>query len=284
MIALSLLLVLAQTPDTLLASVRSLSGAIPGDLPTAVGYLSFADDSGVIGNAVDGAGKTRTHSANSVFQVRYPHGWIMVDAGMDEASVHSLSKNRPFNAANYAQIQTALEKANLIVITHEHIDHVETVVKSSIADQVAPHTLLTREQVETLLTKPKIAFTSLDSSRVGKYLVVGYEHLLPIAPGVVLIKAPGHTPGSQMVYVKLESGREMVFAGDIAWNSAGIEQQRQKPDSVSRFMSEDRALIGPQLAWLKNIETEQVSVVVSHDGAQLQSLAKQGVIEPGFKL
>ncbi len=284
MIALSLLLVLAQTPDTLLASVRSLSGAVPGERPTAVGYLSFADDSGTIGNAVDGAGRGRTLSSNPVFQVRFPHGYIMVDAGMDEASVHSLRKDRPFNAANYAQIQTALEGANLIVVTHEHIDHVETLVKSSIADKVAPHTLLTREQIETLLTKPKVAYTSLDSSRVGQYIVVGYDHLLPIAPGVVLIKAPGHTPGSQMVYVKLRSGREIVFAGDIAWNEAGIAQQRQKPDSVSRFMSENRDEIGPELAWLKNVQTEGVSVVVSHDGSQLQSLAKQGVISSGFKL
>src|SRR5579872_2500 len=137
MIALGLLLVLAQTPDTLLASVRSLSGAVPGDLPTAVGYLSFADDSGTIGNAVDGAGKIRVLSSNPVFQVRFPHGYIMVDAGMDQASMR---KGRPFDAANYAEIQTALEGANLIVITHEHIDHVETLVKSSIADKVAPHT------------------------------------------------------------------------------------------------------------------------------------------------
>jgi glyoxylase-like metal-dependent hydrolase (beta-lactamase superfamily II) len=281
MIALSLLLVLAQTPDTLLTSVRSLSGAIPGDLPTAIGYLSFADDSATIGNAVDGAGKSRMLSSNPVFQVRFPHGWIMVDAGMDQAS---LRKGRPFNTENYAQIETALEKANLIVVTHEHIDHVETLVKSSIAEQVAPHTLLTREQVETLLTKPKVAFTSLDSSRVGQYLVVSYERLLPIAPGVVLIKAPGHTPGSQMVYVKLKSGREVIISGDIAWNRAGIDQLRQKPDSVSRFMSENRDQIGSQLAWLKNVETEGVTVVVNHDGVQLQSLTQQGVISSGFKL
>jgi glyoxylase-like metal-dependent hydrolase (beta-lactamase superfamily II) len=281
MIALSLLLVLAQTPDTLLASARSLSGAIPGELPTAIGYLSFADDSGVIGNAVDGAGKTRTFSSNPVFQVRFPHGYIMVDAGMDQAS---LRQGRPFNTANYAQIQTALERANLIVITHEHIDHVQTLVRSSIASQVAPHTMLTREQIETLLTKPKVAFTSLDSARVKDYLVVAYDKFLPIAPGVVLIRAPGHTPGSQMVYVKLKSGREIVFAGDIAWNTLGIEQQRQKPDSTSKFMSENRDEIASQLAWLKNVETEGVTVIVSHDGSQLQALAKQGIISSGFKL
>jgi glyoxylase-like metal-dependent hydrolase (beta-lactamase superfamily II) len=127
------------------ASVRSLSGAIPGELPTAIGYCSFAEDSATIGSTVDGAGKGRIPLSNPVFQVRYPHGWIMVDAGMDEAAVRAQSKDRPFSAANYAQIQTALEGAGLIVVTHEHADHVQTLVASSIADRVAPHTLLTRE-------------------------------------------------------------------------------------------------------------------------------------------
>jgi glyoxylase-like metal-dependent hydrolase (beta-lactamase superfamily II) len=281
MIALTLLLSLAQTPDTLLASARALSGAIPGDLPTAVGYLSFADDSATIGNAVDGAGAGKVLSSNPSFQVRFPRGYIMIDAGMDQKSMR---QGRAFNAANYEAIQSALEHAGLIVVTHEHIDHVETLVRSSIAPQVAPHTMLTREQVETLLTKPKVAYTSMDSAHVKDYLVVSYDKVLPIAPGVVLIKAPGHTPGSQMVYVKLKSGRELVFAGDIAWNTIGIEQQRQKPDSVSKFLSENRDYLASQLAWLKNVEAEGVTVVVSHDGGQLQMLAKRGVIESGFKL
>jgi glyoxylase-like metal-dependent hydrolase (beta-lactamase superfamily II) len=278
---IALLLMLAQTPDSLLTSVRALSGAVPGELPTAVNYLNIFEDSGAVGNAVDGAGPTKVHSATGVFQVRFRHGWIMVDAGMDSASLH---RGRSFKADNYNKVLTALEKANLIVITHEHVDHVQTLVKSSIADQVAPHTLLTREQVETLLTKPKVAFTSMDSAQVSRYLIVEYERALPIAPGVVLIKAPGHTPGSQMVYVKLASGREMILVGDIAWQVLGIDTQRQKPDSTSRFMSEDRAAIGKQLAWLKDVEAQGISVVVSHDGSQLQSLAKRGVLNEGLEL
>jgi glyoxylase-like metal-dependent hydrolase (beta-lactamase superfamily II) len=273
------LLLLAHTPDTLLASVRALGTAIPGKLPTAVGYLTFADDSAPAANAVDGAPKSRILIANSVFQIRFPRGSIMVDAGMSQASRR---KGSPFDQDHYAKILAALEQANLIVITHEHIDHIETVVKGPIAEKVAPHTLLNREQIETLLTKPKVAFTSLDSSRVKDYLVVDYERALPIAPGVVLIRAAGHTPGTQMIYVKLASGREMILASDIAWLSLGVETQRQKPDSTSRFMSEDRAAIGQQLSWLKDAEANGVSVVISHDGTQLQTLAKQGVLTAGI--
>jgi glyoxylase-like metal-dependent hydrolase (beta-lactamase superfamily II) len=283
MIALPLLMMLvqAQTPDTLLTTVRALGGAVPGELPIAVSYLNAYEDSGTVGNAVDGAGSSKAFSVTGVFQVQFRHGWIMVDAAMDSAALH---RGRSFKAENFAQIETALEKANLIVITHEHVDHVQPLVKGPIADQVAPHTLLTREQVETLLTKPKVAFTSMDSSQVSRYLVVEYERALPIAPGVVLIKAAGHTPGSQMVYVKLASGREMILIGDIAWRALGVDSQRQKPDSTSRFMSEDRTAIGKQLAWLKNVQAQGISVVVSHDGTQLQSLAKRGVLNEGLVL
>ena len=283
MIALPLLMMLAQaqTPDSLLTTVRALGGAVPGELPIAVSYLNAYEDSGTVGNAVDGAGSSKAFSVTGVFQVRFRHGWIMVDAAMDSAALH---RGRSFKADNFAQIETALEKANLIVITHEHVDHVQPLVKGPIADQVAPHTLLTREQIETLLTKPKVAFTSMDSSQVSRYLVVEYERALPIAPGVVLIKAAGHTPGSQMVYVKLASGKEMILVGDIAWRVLGIDSQRQKPDSTSRFMSEDRTAIGKQLAWLKSVQAQGISVVVSHDGSQLQSLAKRGVLSEGLVL
>jgi glyoxylase-like metal-dependent hydrolase (beta-lactamase superfamily II) len=283
MIALPLLMMLAQaqTPDSLLTTVRALGGAVPGELPIAVSYLNAYEDSGTVGNAVDGAGSSKAFSVTGVFQVRFRHGWIMVDAAMDSAALH---RGRSFKADNFAQIETALEKANLIVITHEHVDHVQPLVKGPIADQVAPHTLLTREQIETLLTKPKVAFTSMDSSQVSRYLVVEYERAFPIAPGVVLIKAAGHTPGSQMVYVKLASGKEMILVGDIAWRGLGIDSQRQKPDSTSRFMSEDRTAIGKQLAWLKNVQAQGITVVVSHDGTQLQTLAKRGVLTEGLVL
>jgi glyoxylase-like metal-dependent hydrolase (beta-lactamase superfamily II) len=276
-----MIVVQAQMPDSLLTTVRALSGVIPGELPSAVSYLSAYEDSLVIGSAVDGAGSAKVFMVTGVFQVRFRHGWIMVDAAMDSSTQHQI---RSFKADNFAKIQTALEKANLIVITHEHADHVQPLVKSPIAADVAPHTLLTREEVETLLTKPDVAFTSMDSSQVSRYIVVNYDRALPIAPGVVLIKAAGHTPGSQMVYVKLASGREMILAGDVAWFVLGIDTQRQKPDSTSTFMKEDRAAIGQELAWLKDVQAQGVTVVVSHDGSQLKSLTKKGVLSEGLVL
>jgi len=182
----------------------------------------------------------------------------------------------------YARAIAALRGANLIVITHEHYDHIAMVAHSAVADELAPKTMLTRAQMESLLHNPRMTKTPFDSTHAGRYIVVDYDRMLPIAPGVVLIKAPGHTPGSQVVYVQLASGREVILSGDVAFNRLGIETETEKPDSVSRHMAEDRAAIAGELAWLHQAERSGVSVVVSHDGEQLETLARQGILSEGL--
>jgi glyoxylase-like metal-dependent hydrolase (beta-lactamase superfamily II) len=256
-------------------AARALIRAVPGDLPTAIGYVNVAELSWALSDAVADAPKTTVSSPTPVFQIRFARGWIIVDAGMNRELAAAAKDTSRFFDDRYSQAIAAMRGAGLIVITHEHYDHIGTVVHSAVADELAPKTLLTRTQMEWLLHRPG-TLTPLDSTRAGHYIVVDYDGLLPIAPGVVLIKAPGHTPGSQVVYVKLASGREVIVSGDVAWNHLGIEAERQKPDSASRH--EDRPAIASELAWLHQAERAGVSVVVSHDGEQLKSLVRQGVL------
>ena len=60
------------------------------------------------------------------------------------------------------------------------------------------------------------------------FIIIDYEKYDAFASGIALIKAPGHTPGSQMIYVKLASGAEYLFVGDAAWHMDGIRQIRGK--------------------------------------------------------
>jgi glyoxylase-like metal-dependent hydrolase (beta-lactamase superfamily II) len=269
--------------DSLLSAVRALARAVPGELPTSVGYLSVQDDSSPASDAVDGAPKTRVLIVTPAFQVRYRQGWIMVDAVFDREGPDSSHAFGAFRRDRFDRIAAALRGARLTVVTHEHVDHVGTLVHSPLAAEVAPRTMLTRAQVETLLSKPKVAGIGVDSALARRFVVIDYERALPIAPGVVLIRAPGHTPGSQMVYVKLASGRELMLAGDIAWLMAGIDMQHQKPDSVSRMLSEDRTPTGQQLAWLKNVVASAgIAIAVSHDGDELRGLARRGLLSEGL--
>ena len=66
----------------------------------------------------------------------------------------------------------------------------------------------------------------LTPDQAARFIVVDYEKYLPVAPGIVLIKAAGHTPGSQMVYIALESGRELLLIGDTTWHMDGVRQMR----------------------------------------------------------
>jgi glyoxylase-like metal-dependent hydrolase (beta-lactamase superfamily II) len=264
----------------LLTAARNVAHAVPGDLPTSVRYLVFINDSQPLSDAVENAAKTIVGTPDPVFQVQFPRGYIMVDAGMDRQDATAPGSTGIFLDAQYARVLDALRGADLIVITHEHGDHVGTLVHSPAAQALAPKTILTRQQMETLTHKPDVSEIAFDSTQANRYIVIDYDPVLPIAPGVVLIRAPGHTPGSQVVYVKLASGREIILSGDVAWNNAGIETETQKPDSTSRKLSEDRTEIAGELKWLHEAERAGVTVVVSHDGNQLKALARQGILTP----
>ena len=87
------------------------------------------------------------------------------------------------------------------------------------------------------------------------------------------------------MYVRLQSGAEFIFAGDVAWNSAGIEMQRQKPEATLKYygITEDHNAIADELRWLKDVARE-TTVVVAHDGAQIEALVARGLIASGFDL
>jgi glyoxylase-like metal-dependent hydrolase (beta-lactamase superfamily II) len=210
----------------------------------------------------------------------------MVDAGVDREVETDTSVT--IDQDRYQKVQEGLRGANLIVVTHEHYDHVAGVIHTPARDILAPKTVLTRAQVQTLTgqiapgSSSLIHLTPRDASR---YLVIDYEQLYPIAPGIVLLKAPGHTPGSQMVYVRLDSGHEVLLVGDVAWFMAGIERRLQKPPRVSRQMREDRTALQLQLDWLSGITKRQHIVLVnSHDDAWLRSLVRRGVLKDDLDL
>jgi glyoxylase-like metal-dependent hydrolase (beta-lactamase superfamily II) len=106
---------------------------------------------------------------------------------------------------------------------------------------------------------------------------VDYDTYLPVAPGVVLIKAAGHTPGSQMVYVALASGREFLLIGDTAWHMDGVRTVSGKD---APWVTEDQPAVMAQLAWLNSLSRTDPSVVIvaSHDDEQLTELMKTSVI------
>jgi glyoxylase-like metal-dependent hydrolase (beta-lactamase superfamily II) len=266
----------------LLARVRAAAAVIPGAPPSRINFVKLAESHRPLADIIEGGSKDDYVSARTAFQVVYPTGTIMIDSGMDQP-VHrffGFGREEPYWPERNAAVQEALKQARLIVVTHEHGDHVAGVIRSDSRKEIA--TLLTREQVRTLLLYPQMPEIRLTPEAARDYIVVDYESYLPVAPGLVLIKAPGHTPGHQMVYVRLDSGREYLFIGDVGWTLANVTQMKFRPAGTMRRINEDAAALGHQLRWIKQVmDQEKLIVIPSHDDVLLQDLAaKQLVGEP----
>jgi len=266
----------------LLPTIRRAASVVPGAAPTSVRYVVLNPGIAPLSAFVDGGGQNTVPVGFTVFQIRFPEGWITVDAALDRTFVPN---SKSFDDDTYRNIHEALRGARLSVITHEHHDHVAGVLSSPALEQVRAHTLLTRTQVQSLIARPNDPRIKIDSTVGARYLVIDYDPILPIAPGVVLIKAPGHTVGSQIVYVRLVSGAEIIIAGDVAWSMRGIDSLAQKPDAGTRgFGGEDKESIAKELRWLRNAAGPHTTVLVSHDLNRLDTLVAQGRLKVGFDL
>ncbi len=265
----------------LLARVRVAAATVPGAPPARINYVKLAESHRPLADIIDGGSKDDYVSARTAFQVVYPTGSVMIDSGMDQA-VHKFfgfGREEPYWPERNAAVQEALKQAKLIVVTHEHGDHVAGVIRTEQRKEIAAKTLLTREQVRTLILYPQMPEIRLTPEAARDYIVVDYESYLPVAPGMVLIKAPGHTPGHQMIYVRLDSGREYLFIGDVAWTLANVTQLKLRPAITMRRINEDAAALGHQLRWIRAMmDREKLVVIPSHDDVLLQDLAAKQLV------
>jgi glyoxylase-like metal-dependent hydrolase (beta-lactamase superfamily II) len=259
--------------------IRRVAGLIPGRRPLRLNMLTFAESRRTKNFAVKGAPADPSVQARTAFQVMYSDGSVMVDAGMSLA-VHSFfgrGVDEPYYPDAAEQVNRALADAKLIVVTHEHGDHVAGVIDSSLADQLAPKTLLTRAQVDRLIASPQMPEIALTADRARRFVVVDYDSYFPLAPGIALVKAAGHTPGSQMVYIGLESGREYLLIGDATWHMDGVREMVGKD---APWVTEDAEAVLDQLRWLNGLSRTDPDLVVvaSHDREQHEALIQQGVL------
>ena len=267
-------------PDNFLDRVRQAADDIPGAPPASINFIKFAESHRTYAAVIDGGTDEPFVSARTAFQVVYPGGTVMIDAGMDEAvhRFYGFGRDEPYWQDRNDRVQAALSAANLIVVTHEHGDHVAGVLRSPDRDAIAARTILTEAQVHTLTTAPQLPEIRITEQQAGDYLVVDYRDYLPVAPGMVLIEAPGHTPGHQMVYVRLAQGTEYVFIGDVGWVIDNVTELRLRPaETIERIGENPQALLS-QLVWLSSVADQGVVLVPSHDDRLLSRYAAERLL------
>ena len=122
-----------------------------------------------------------------VFQVVFPDGFVLIDTAMDEAALAAM-RGGTFHEEAFRKVQGALARAKAIVVTHEHRDHVGGLAAYRPGDPLAGRLLLTREQLANTEQLDQAGVPS-ELRTTLEPLVYGRFHAL--APGLVLVKAPG---------------------------------------------------------------------------------------------
>jgi glyoxylase-like metal-dependent hydrolase (beta-lactamase superfamily II) len=261
-------------------AVRAELDKVPGDKPGAieveqVGVFYFPA-TGVV------AGDGWKEVALPVFSYRliYPDSTVIVDTALTEEMGGGRLTN--FDPEALARVQAAMSAAAQIVITHEHMDHIGGLTTHSDLKTVLPKARLTREQ----LANPKRSLPAkFPEHALEGFQPLVYDQYQAIAPGVVLIKAAGHSPGSQIVYVQTANGTELLLIGDVAWHFRNIEVQRERARLMTMlFLQEDRTAVFGQLAALKRLHEMQpaIHIIPGHDGPVIDSLVADGVLKRGF--
>ena len=262
-----------------LSAIREMSAVLPGALPVAINGVKVAASIRARKFVIAGGDDTPVTMPRTAFQIVYPDCTLMLDSGLDQATHDSFSpgKPEPFYPEQFTALVHALDAARLIVLTHHHADHVGGVITATNFTALAKKTIITMDVADCLMNTPHRPHLALSQETVARFIVLDYPHYYPVAPGMVLIRSPGHSVDSQMVYIRLRSGQEILHSVDAAWVMDNIREVKGK---AAPWVKEDVPAVTGQLRWLKRIaETEKdLTILVTHDDALFEQLAGSGVI------
>lgn len=255
-------------------------------LPTGVTHRSaaFAFRGGSLFEARD--------FAMTAVLVRHPRGDFLLDAGLGtRVAEHLAQLPWAFRAiTRYTRARTAAaqleaagyDRARLrgILLTHAHWDHA-----SGVGDLSGVPVWLNDEErrfVDTggyltaaLRTTPGVRFQRY-AFESGPYL--GYPRSYDVYGdgSLVLVPAPGHTPGSIIAFLNLPSGQRYVLLGDLAWQREGVTQLEERPWPFSLLGDDDRAQVRDGLRHLHALWRRFPSLLLApaHDARGFASLPR----------
>jgi glyoxylase-like metal-dependent hydrolase (beta-lactamase superfamily II) len=235
-----------------LAEVRRLANVVPGEKPSAIRFEHVAGYEFPSVAVVAGDGWGLTAMPVYAYQLISATHRVMVDTAMD-ADTSKEGGAVAFHPDAAARVSSAMPSMSSIVVTHEHADHLGGLATHPDVKALMAKVVLTSEQLSEPsrmlpMVFPKAALEGYQAHQTAP--------LHALAPGVVLIKAPGHTPGAQMVFVQKADGAEVLLIGDVAWHARNIELRRERARLVTFFfLREDRGAVLRQLAWLNGLTT-----------------------------
>ncbi len=266
-----------------LEEVRALARSMDGPLPLRLNLLEIADVP-FLRTAVfagGGFGEHRLHFSS--LQLVYETYTVIIDPVHSTQVQDLVFPGGTYDPAAYETLQDAMRKARLILATHEHIDHVGGIGESPYVEEIQPAVRLTQEQIDALKADEEVR-PVFPLALLEGFAPLVYEQYHAIAPGVVLVKAPGHTPGTQMIYVRLQNQEEWLLVGDIVWHMDNVRHLTGRPWITNLVGGEDRTALAHQLRLLYDLDTRgDLHLLVAHDKQQQADYIAQGLLNAGFE-
>ncbi len=206
---------------------------------------------------------------------------LLVDVGMTPEQAKSfggpaeLIGARPIepHEPTAARLGSRRDDVAGIVFSHMHVDHVQGVVALCEGRRGPIRVFGTKGQlVRTNYTTQPGRDTVGDAACVELVAIGGASPLIELEgfPGVRVIEAAGHTPGSQVVVAEVDDGtgpQRYVFTGDVANARDGIRLDLPKPWYYSAFIvPEDTERLGEVRRFVHTLNEEHgFTVLVQHD-------------------
>jgi glyoxylase-like metal-dependent hydrolase (beta-lactamase superfamily II) len=260
-----------------LAEVRRLAGSIAGDKPSELRVERVGDFKFPYAIIRSGGGWSTKPMTMFAYQLVFPTHTAIVDTAENKTV-----PGGTLDAAAFDRVSKALPAADLIVVTHEHSDHLAGLATHPNVKDLLKVARLNRDQ----LTRPDaVAHVAFPPGALEGYQPIEYDRYAAVAPGVVLIRAAGHTVGSQMVYVQRADGTEVLFLGDVAWAKLQVDEVAERPRAITGVIAEDRPRVLTQLQVLKALAQAEpkLHLVYGHDTEAMDALVAEHVLEEKFK-
>ncbi|MBP6013820.1 MAG: MBL fold metallo-hydrolase [Alphaproteobacteria bacterium] len=212
--------------------------------------------------------------------IQHPKGTLLFDTGFGK-NVDEHFKTTPWlmqNTARYEKEPTVAEQLkalnivpNGIVLTHAHWDHV-----SGLEDLPNIPVFVTKAELDfvnsgdpaTLLARKigTIAY-NVYAFPDGPYMGFDKSFDLYADGSVVVVPAPGHTPGSIFVFITTSDAKRYLLIGDTAWQSEGYERPAEKPWLARDLVDNDAEEVRGLLVRMHQLKTQfpDLTIVPAHD-------------------
>ena len=227
---------------------------------------------------------TMSHPA---FVLEWRNGrMLMIDAGMTLETAQNFSRPLQWVGAGDlqyyesvgVQLGASIADLNAIVFTHLHVDHVDGIRELCPSDSPGLTAYMTKAQAKSPNYTTSSALGLIKRSRCISIEQLGGTGLrrLERHPGLGLLAAAGHTPGSQIIFAFVKNDHEgqlYAFVGDIVNTRAGLDHDRSKPLLYQTLIvPEDEKRLGQLRRYLRHLEDQhQLEIVISHDQLDLDN-------------